>query len=747
MANPTILQWFSHRGRHDEVSSDEFILVRGAVVLNRRIIKYRMFPGRSIQQVFSFVTRISSVAALMVFIVARAEAADRELAKPRAQLDVVLVFDTSGSMLKTDAQKLRYQGAKLLLSFLGESDRLGVVQFAGEAKVVVPLESHSVPRGREIITLLEQAVTEGQFTDIAEGLKLGASILEASPRPETQRIIVLLSDGKVEPDPKVAPAFARTLELVHDVLPELKAKETKVFTLAFSDEADKAFLGEIAAATDGLTWFTQNVEDIHKSFAELFLAVKRPQVVAQTGRGFKVDPDVREATFYINHLPEEVLQLINPKGVVFSGEKPPEHITWFVGKNFDVITVTNPDTGNWQVGGTQAQDGFATVMTDLKLLTDWPLTIRAGDEPIVQARLYDKDKPVSLPEMSGVLKIGFQVIPTDKVSDAIMQESLNDNGVLGDKVARDGIFTSVTAPMQVGSYKLVIVAKGPTFQRSQQIPFTVNPRLVSLAVHTDAAGFDDAGGAEGQLKEHGETPPPDVTGEQAQKNGTPKVVDSEFAGDEKASFEVTLSKEGLGLKKTEVELIALSAERQKFVIPMKREGVGSRTFKVEAAALPRDGVYKVKAVLRAEVRKGENLTAESPVVSFALTSRVTRVPVVEESKKAAEEKKDEEKPKSKGVNFPILPLVLVSLCNAGGLLGAFYLLGRGSKKVAIVAQKYIPHKQLLDALVGLEERVAASTIELGDPILQSYEEHPAEEPSEQVEKAGEVESADGGSEE
>jgi Mg-chelatase subunit ChlD len=121
-----------------------------------------------------------------------------------------------------------------------------------------------------VTSKIQDIAAEGVFTDIAEGIKLARAILELSPRANAQRVIVLLSDGRVEPDPKVSPAFARTLELVHDILPGLRSKETRVFTLAFSDQADRAFLAEMAAATDGLTWFTQTPEEVHRSFAELF---------------------------------------------------------------------------------------------------------------------------------------------------------------------------------------------------------------------------------------------------------------------------------------------------------------------------------------------------------------------------------------------------------------------------------------------------------------------------------------------
>lgn len=641
-----------------------------------------------------------------------AYAADRPLQSSRANIDVVLLFDASGSMLKTDPQKLRYEGAKLLLSFLGEGDRLGIVQFAGAAKVVQEIVPFSPSRIGETTQKIQDIVAEGAFTDIAEGIKLSKSLLEQAPRAEAARVIVLLSDGKVEPDPKIAPAFARTLELVHDVLPDLKAKETKVFTLALSEQADRAFLGEIAAATDGLTWYTQSAEDIHKSFAELFLAMKRPQVVAQTGRGFTIDEDVEEATFYINHLPEETLGLVSPKGQEFSAEKRPEYVTWFTGKNFDVVTITEPEAGNWQVVGTQAQDGFATVLTDLKLLTDWPLAIRAGDTPLVQARLYEENKPVSLPEMSDVLKVGFQIVPTDKVSQPIVQEPLNDEGQRGDTVARDGIFSSITGPMKVGSYKLVVAAKGPTFQRSQQIPFTVRQRLITLDIKREDAVFEEERQDLGAAPGSSDVDTPHVEAQDA----SVEVSDSTLSGDETTEIVVTVSKEAAGFRNYEIQLSALSAERERTDVVMKKSPSNPRYFSTSASVLPKDGVFKLKAILKGEVKKGEDVYAESAPISFRFKAREAR-PVTKEAESHDTDKHEAAPVKPNGMRLPLLPIAITTVLNGVVLAGLFSMFRGKQKQARSTEQKYLPHKQLLDAIANLEEKVSANSIELDDPIF------------------------------
>lgn len=633
-------------------------------------------------------------------------AAERELSGQRSGLDVVLVLDASGSMLKTDPKNLRYEGAKLLLSFLGEGDRISVISFAGSAHVVRELTPIAQGVSPDVVKQVEAIQPLGPYSDIAEGIKLAKAVLDASPRPEAQRAVILLSDGRMEPDPAVSPAFARTLELVHDVLPDLKSKETKVFTLAFSDQADRAFLAEVSTATDGLTWFTATPEDIHKSFADLFLAIKRPQFVAQTNRGFKIDEDVDEATFYINREPDAVLTLTSPRGEQMAADKAPEWVQWFRGQNFDVITVKEPDAGNWLVGGTVSQDGFATVLTDLKLLTDWPLVIRAGDTPLVQVRLYEESKPVSLPEMSGVIQYAFQISPTDLISAPIVQEALHDDGKGGDKLAQDGIFSALAKLDKPGEYRLTVVAKGPTFQRSQQIPFTVRPRLVSLKIKSDSVSHEE------HEHNHG------AGGEPTEKQTVPAQPTPQ-QGDDESELLVTIGKEAVAFRSFEVTIVALDAERRKIKIPLKRTGTSSLEYSTTASKLERAGDFTLRAELHGETKKGEEIEAESLPVQFAYRPRAVQdKPTAVPAPGDGDHKEDTRKT---GTQLPIVPLALVTV-GAAIIAGVLVVLTKRTKEKGVVArQKYVPQKQLLDALSSLEDRVSTNKVELSNPIFETIE--------------------------
>lgn len=634
---------------------------------------------------------------------------------PRAKLDVVLMLDASGSMLKTDPRDLRYEGAKLLSSFLSDGDRLGVVRFDADAKVVQELEPVTPATTTQFMQRIRSIPAAGAFTDITEGIKVSAAMLDKAALPGAQRVVILLSDGKVEPDPAVGPAFARTLQLVQELLPQLKAKEIRVFTLALSEQADRDLLGEIAAATDGLTWYTQTAEEMHKSFAELFLALKRPQVIPQTGRGFSIDSEVDEATFYINRAPGTILSLVTPKDETMTADKHPDYVNWFSAQNFDVITVKEPDLGNWRVTGSATEDGFATVLTDLKLLTDWPLVVRAGDEPLVQARLYEESKPVSLPEMSGVVKFGFQIVPTDKISKPIMQEPLNDDGNRGDVVAQDGIFSSRTGLLEAGAYKLTVVAKGPTFQRSQQIPFTVRPRLVTLNVTSPAEVFKGEGADTSQsVKEPGE-PQPRVS------TSTERQGEVPHRGAEDSEFTIVVSKEALALKTFRVSVAALSEDRQLITVPVKRLSSAGREYVAKAEDLPASGTYKIKALLKGIDKKGAQVEAESAVVDFAFTPRPAHVASKAPSKHADPGAHADQESTSEGYRALVIPLVAVTVMNLIGFLTAQRMFSKRRKSAPVAGQRYLPPAQMLEALEALEGRASSTTVPANDPIFKVVE--------------------------
>ena len=71
--------------------------------------------------------------------------------------------------------------------------------------------------------------------------------------------------------------------------------------------------------------------------------------------------------------------------------------------------------------------------------------------------------------------------------------------------------------------------------------------------------------------------------------------------------------------------------------------------------------------------------------------------------------------------MPVVPITVVSFCNIAMLWVASSLLRKRKKRGTSAAQKYLPHKQLIEAIASLEERVSATSVGLDDAIFKIVE--------------------------
>ena len=654
------------------------------------------------------------------------------LQAPKDKLNVVLLLDSSASMLINDPSKLRIEGARLLLQFLKSGDRLSIVSFDQQASLVRPPANFSSDQIPAIMTLLNSTEASGQYTDLNAGLLKAIEVLKTSLTDDLKPVIVLLSDGKMDPAPERGTAESHLDSLTTSILPNLKSNGFSVYTLSFSQDADRALLQHIAQATDGINWFTPNSETIHESFADLFLSLKKPQVVAGSEKGFKIETNIEEATFYVNQPEGSRLQIADPDEEVFSAQNTPENIRWFEGKKFSVVTIKNPVAGEWKLIGVNPDDGFATILTNLKLVTDWPNAIPVGEKVTLRARLYEGSLPVDLQAISEAVTLAFQITPSDRVSEPIIRELLNDNAESGDETASDGVFSSEFKLDQPGDYRLRIIAKGPTFERQLQLPFRVRPPLVHLNIvdHDSALAKDGEHEAEHQ---HEEAKDSADKGHAAKG----KVIN----GSNTALFEIELNDEVSTFKDLKVKIIAIDKKRNKYTIdaksaaeaakheeahgaakdshsakPKQKEKTSeSLRYVGSATALPSDGLYELKAHLQAKSRDGKQIEEESEAIKF---NRKTVVDVTSHQVEVKPEVKAPEpvKPEEESI-IDIVSLIIVTLVNLGLGAGLFFMLKKTQKASAESTDFQLPEESpaLTSRLQDLEKLAQVDNVDINDP--------------------------------
>jgi len=605
-------------------------------------------------------------------------------------------------MLATDPQRLRDEGAKLFTQFLKPGDRLAIVEFSKGANSIRPLSDYSSDQSESVAADIAKVGTVGTYTDLYLGLQAAVAILRSSPREGAQPVIVLLSDGKMDPDPQGGTVGVRTDALLNDLLPDAKAQGFRIHTIAFSDQADKELLKQIAVASDGVNFFAPTAQEIHSSFAELFLAVKKPQVLPLTSKGFKIDAAIDEATFYINRsdMAGDIV-LRSPSGALFSAKTKSDTVRWFAGQKFDVVTITQPEVGDWTIEGLPSGDSFATVLTNLKLVSEWPAAIYEGSPVLLQARLYESDKPIELPEMTGSIKYAVRITPTDRVSEPVVKEFLSDDGTHGDAIADDGIYTLSITLDQPGEYKLVLVAKAPTFERTQQIPFRVRERMVGLSLveggaeHATASHDDHSGGD----SKHGAEP----------GHGNAPVAEA-HADAEHGRFVITLSEEAERLKKMEVKLTAVDSDRKRYILSITPAHNAERSFEAGVNLLPHEGMYTLQATLTGEGRKKARITEVSQEVEYK------KLPAEGEASVVAVVEQTEEKAPEKTTPTWLFVLIL-TVINGAVIAAAIVRLRKILTHSVYDLPEFPPPTAAIEAIAKLEQINARSDFPKSDPIF------------------------------
>ena len=404
-------------------------------------------------------------------------------AEQAGKVDAVIVLDASRSMQRTDPNRLRDQSAKLFLRFLGTGDRAAILSFDKEVKTIVPLGDVTPASLPNLDKAIEGLENEGGFTDLEAAIEQAMQILVAQGRSDAAKTVILLSDGQMDPHPsKGTPAEAIQRVKVTD-LPQYHDKNIHLYTLAFSTESDKKLLAEFAQLGGGQSWYAVDATTIHKKFSELFLTLKRPQVVPLEGAGFEIDSSVQEATFYITRKETDgPITVVDPRGTEISVDHIPPGVKWFSGELFEVVTLTKPFPGRWSVKGVETAEGFATLLSDIKLQVRWPQAMfKPGDSVAVYARLTNGGEELAKSGLEEITFYTYKIVNSENGS-TYLTGAMNDKGDNGDVKLLDSIYSTTIKLDKEGEYQAFFAVTSPTFTRQQRVSFSVTGALIELRV-------------------------------------------------------------------------------------------------------------------------------------------------------------------------------------------------------------------------------------------------------------------------
>ena len=183
----------------------------------------------------------------------------------RLPLNLALVIDTSGSM--RDENKLNYvkQAAIALVNRLRPEDRLAIISYSTEARVVLP--SGPVRMEQEARWLIQSLRADGG-TNLGAGLIEGYHQLREFAGSQTVNRVLLLSDGKANQ------GITSSSELSRMVLQEADTG-ISLSTFGVGLDFNEDLLAALSESGRGMYYFIDRPQSMETILAKEFNAVER----------------------------------------------------------------------------------------------------------------------------------------------------------------------------------------------------------------------------------------------------------------------------------------------------------------------------------------------------------------------------------------------------------------------------------------------------------------------------------------
>jgi hypothetical protein len=385
---------------------------------------------------------------------------------------VVVLIDTSGSMLSNDRPRYTVQLSQIIGDLLTDADELTVVRLGGPFLLcgLGPDRSLSLrldPGNRAAFKQgLDRLISYGGENAFAAPIRTAMQILTLDPSKKRMLLMIADSGGL---DPCEAPL---TRELV-------KLHQSGAMVAAIN-------IGSSAGAFDrnpafDFTTAAQDADELVKSVAEVyqrFLGARKVQTGKVQGGGVEVEIDalVREAFLVVaadGPVSRMEAEAGNPSAAGldadYRGGGQTEGLDGRT-RGYRMVRFTRPGPGRWRfrVPGLASNAAWMLLQEDtlgVRLIS--PGKVPEAAESVLEAELYDTETGQPVRDLSKVPGVAVSVqIDGQEVP-------LRDDGSGGDRKAGDGVFSASHVFQGRGKRDLPIHLRTQTIDRSQHAELEV----------------------------------------------------------------------------------------------------------------------------------------------------------------------------------------------------------------------------------------------------------------------------------
>ncbi len=411
-----------------------------------------------------------------------------EVISEDASADTRVLIDVSGSMKQNDPKNLRQPALRLLVGLLPKESRAGVWTFGQYVNEEIPLGKVDEGWRERARAASSKIHSRGLYTDIEEALKRSSADWKQADSKYTRHIIIL-TDGMVDISKSSMVSAKSRRRIISDILPRLEELGVKVHSIALSQSADHHLLKKMSGLTDG--WYEQvnDADQLKRIFLRIFEKVSKPDTVPISKENkFRIDKSVKEATLLVfRSADDKPTQIKTPSGSSFSSEDTPKGVSWHRDDGYDLMTITKPEAGEWQILADVDPDNRVIVVTDLKMVaSSLPNRVLQGELNSVKIMFTDQGKKITDKELLDLVHVDYVHTDDKGVSEP---RPVFDNGKDGDGQANDGVFTFTFGKnIGKGQVEVVLTAEGKTFVREKRYTLESVPAVTVDTLEGERGG-------------------------------------------------------------------------------------------------------------------------------------------------------------------------------------------------------------------------------------------------------------------
>lgn len=185
--------------------------------------------------------------------------------------EIVFVIDRSGSIATKDPNNLTNELVKLYIDSLdSQSTNIGVVGFSDRIVKNVGLTSLATDDDRLKLKKDVEGINVKGSTDIGLALKEATVMLENSENPESEKIIVLISDGETDLSASKVRKIEQSKEDEQYAVKKATENGYKIYSVGVN-VSDNKYLNEISNVANGKVYTMNKTSDLVNVFENLSL--------------------------------------------------------------------------------------------------------------------------------------------------------------------------------------------------------------------------------------------------------------------------------------------------------------------------------------------------------------------------------------------------------------------------------------------------------------------------------------------